>query len=230
MRSRVMLAALLAVGCSVDPDPVGARCAAPADCGAGQTCARPEGLAEDEPGFCVGATDAQAPGDACVPTGPTDDCTPGDQDCDGEVDEDANLSSPASCGTCGRACEDPTPLCETSGGMARCVADCPGGAMMCGESCVDVMQNEEFCGDCVTACDSGEACLDGMCRCGANDCNGVDPACCGGSTCVDRDNDPMNCGSCGRRCPTGASCADSICNCGDGVDCHGACVGTRCAL
>lgn len=229
------LLAMLLLGCSVDADPNGDRCTSDADCGSGRTCTRPMGLSDDEPGFCVGGgmdapADAGPLGDAgCVPLPDvTDDCTNAgvDDDCDLAVDEDADFTSSGTCGNCETACADGTPLCRTEAGESECVAAGMCGALeMCPDGCVDTQTSENHCGQCLLACDTGEACVMGECRCDSGeDCGAGDtnPACCMGE-CTDLDDDPMNCGGCNRACPDSRqTCTEGGCFCGS-EPCAGPC-------
>ena len=52
--------------------------------------------------------------------------------------------------------------CETQLG---CSVGCPSGREQCGSSCVDLMQDNDHCGDCELACGAGASCVDGVCEC-----------------------------------------------------------------
>ncbi len=135
----------------------------------------------------------------CTPTG-AEACNGLDDDCDGETDEDFDLSSdPAHCGECGRACAyaHAEGRCET--GSCRM-----GG---CRPGYVDLD------GDPATGCEY--ACT----PTGAEACNGLDDDC-DGATDEDFDlsSDPEHCGSCGRRCSfrnASARCVAGSCQLGD---------------
>jgi BNR repeat protein len=66
---------------------------------------------------------------------------------------------PANCGLCGRAC-NANEVCSQS----QCVAACPTGALMCGQSCVaDPQTDVAFCGGCAGRCNPGQYCTQGQC-------------------------------------------------------------------
>lgn len=174
--------------------------------------------------------DARVPvPDGCVAV--AESCNGGDDDCDGRLDEDFDLSSdPAHCGACDAAC----PASVPNGSVA-----CLGGA--CAVTCAPGFD------DCDGAPDNGcEARLTTAAHCGAcgNACGGATPVCggnppscqaacpagtelCDGS-CADTDTDSAHCGGCGVECAAGpnqiANCSDGVCatECVDGFgDCDG---------
>jgi hypothetical protein len=61
------------------------------------------------------------------------------------------------------------------------------------DTCTNLKVDPENCGGCGRACQYGEACIDGLCGCGAGKgrCNG---------RCVDVQSDGSNCGACGHAC------------------------------
>jgi stigma-specific protein Stig1 len=70
---------------------------------------------------------------------------------------------------------------------------------LCGEACVAVSSDPANCGACGNACDVGEKCSEGLCRCGDGraDCDGA---------CVDVRSDPAHCGACGVACDGATLC------------------------
>lgn len=116
---------------------------------------------------------------------------------------------------------------------------CPDGQSMCGERCVDILEDPAHCGACGNDCGDG-VCAAGSCEaaCTAS-CDGVLEVCAGdgcvcrpglercGETCVDTAHDPDHCGACGADCgddPCGGSmCLPGGCA-GFDAECDGSCV------
>jgi hypothetical protein len=182
---------LLVTGCSIETHGTGA----------------PDGAATD--GGRDGGTDADA---GCAP----ESCNSLDDDCDGRVDEDFDLSSPATCGGCDVSCEPLAPLCESgpSGGFA-CVAECSAGRTLCGTSCVDPDTHVGHCGGCGMACMLANAtplCRGGACEIQAcdpmwDDCDSTGSTGCEADLTADG-----SCGACGVTCSfpnATASCSGS---------------------
>jgi hypothetical protein len=153
--------------------------------------------------------------EVCVPTG-DEVCDGEDNDCDGSVDEDFDLSSDVlNCGVCGFACEVPNGTPGCFGGL--CIIEgCEDGHHDLNGSVADGCEYE------CTATALAESLTDGTCENGSDDdCDGRtdmdDPDCsdCVPEFCDGADNDcdsfidedfnlstdPLNCGTCGHACP-----------------------------
>lgn len=101
-----------------------------------------------------------------------------------------------------------SPLLGTKAGAPpNCgTGSCGAGLLCCNDVCIDPFNNEDHCGNCGNACDSGDApyCFDGVCACAelgsvAYSCTGSYGTCCGNkgsASCVDTTTDPSNCGGC----------------------------------
>ena len=90
---------------------------------------------------------------------------------------------------------------------------CASDQLLCGDACVKVASDPGNCGACGNACDAGQKCSGGLCRCadGRADCGGA---------CVDVRSDPAHCGGCATVCA-----GESVCTT-DGAGftaCQGAC-------
>jgi len=130
----------------------------PGACGAGEVCADVSG---DGSAFCA--------------TIPIDGCDAVDNDCDGQLDEDAPSQMAA-----GDCYTHPVGCTETSPGVYTCVGLCAAGQPTC-------VGGEVICGN--QTGPAAEVCDDLD-----NDCNGVvDDG-------YDKQNDPANCGGCGVQC------------------------------
>jgi hypothetical protein len=98
---------------------------------------------------------------------------------------------------------------------------CGTGEKSCDGVCVDVLADEDNCGDCDVRCGSTEVCTEGECElaCRSNEtrCNGV---------CIDTNVDPDHCGDCTTECSSIQACNMGTCSldCGDLTNCNGACV------
>lgn len=88
------------------------------------------------------------------------------------------------------------------------------------------MSSDTGGGTCSPACDPGETCVSGACRCGAApSCAGTQTCCSGG--CVDTNTNAGHCGRCGNACPAGQTCSGGVCgspctvSCPSGTTCSG---------
>ncbi len=188
-----------------------------------------------------GACDRRCPAVAsatatCVAGTCSFECVTGFDDCNGVASDgcEARLDDPETCGSCRTSCVAPRPLCDGTGGAPVCTDACAASETLCGETCVDPMTDEAHCGACDRACDTGETCVGGSCRCGGTgpDCAGTPASTCCGTSCVDTTSDDEACGSCTIACDPGEECVSSACRCGrTGPDCTGStpdCCGTTC--
>jgi hypothetical protein len=103
----------------------------------------------------------------------------------------------------------------------RCA--CPDGMVSCGNTCVDLMNDDDNCGACGNAC--AGTCVSGVCTCQGITCTvdedggweecGIDY-----ETCAPRDSCTYDGGLSTRSCTSHADCADYAPECGvDGVEC-----------
>ena len=192
---------------------------------------------------CLVATDA---GEVCVGAGApsSETCNGLDDDCDGETDEEFDLTTTSSCGGCGLSCETGLNCCNrgrvgepasyectstTSDVRAcgGCGIQCNLNETCCNSDCVDVMEDEANCGACNNPCDAGQTCCGGVCVDGARSIShcGASPATGCGTACP-----PLGDGG-DAACCSGVCRApgDAACGCPGGCDadetcCSGACV------
>lgn len=170
-------------------------------CGANQTCAGggcltscPDGQMDCGDGGCsdlsLDPLNCGACGTTCLPGGQgcvngvcPNPCTAATM-CDGVC---VNVGSdPNNCGSCGNVCPDGQ-FCS----QYNCIANCPDGTMLCGDSvCLPIGGD----GNCTGACD---ACPNGN-------------RCCGGA-CADTRSDPNNCNDCGMACGQNQTCVNAVC-------------------
>ncbi len=158
------------------------------------------------------------------------DCDMGRGDCDGDPSNgcEADLSSPASCGTCGNVCDFPNGIavCDTgSCVLAACdmgYDDCDGDRS---NGCEADSTSPATCGGCGAVCPmDAPVCSGGTCDTGC--ATSTDMLCSG--ACVDVNTHLDNCGSCGNVCPGGPmssrTCSGGSCGirCNAGfADCDG---------
>lgn len=148
-------------------------------------------------------------------------CNMMDDDCNGTVDDVADLTTDANCGVCGVSCGEGFGCCGgASGFLCRNFLRDPEFCGMCG-ACGDIAQ-PDCCDDGCTNMD------DDVLNCGAcgNVCDTGD-LCCGGA-CVDPQSDAEHCSECGMSC-SGDSCCGGVCAAAESetcVACDPACEGT----
>ncbi len=182
---------------------------------------------------CVALPDQGDGGTGTTCTAEPERCNGADDDCDGETDEDFDLSSDVrNCGSCGQACasEHGTASCEAGACVLRCdegYADCDGDPA---NGCEADLTSPESCGACGTRCEGATplcvAGADGTYRC-VSECPSDAPTLCGAS-CVDTASSLAHCGGCDRPCEvahgtpacSGGSCRLERCDEGWG-DCDG---------
>src|SRR5690606_24006820 len=96
-------------------------------------------------------------------------------------------------------CDGTSPTPDAGPGVDGEVAECAGGAELCGGACVDVSSDRNNCGACGTACGAAEACVDGVCGVGCP----ASQVLCGGDACIDTTTDRRHCGACDAPCADG---------------------------
>jgi hypothetical protein len=172
----------------------------------------------------------------------TTPCTQGQLCCGGSC----VTQSATNCGACnhvckmGEACQGGSCTCNggpnCTGNQICCAAGATGG----GGGCFDPSNDPNHCGDCVTKCNNGDACVlghcvttpcnppctngnlcvGGQCRCnGSGACDGTQTCCADG--CKDLTSDPMNCNMCGHKCDAGSYCCSGTCTKPDDNNCTG---------
>jgi formylglycine-generating enzyme required for sulfatase activity len=184
-------------GCEITPATVVANCG-----GCGRACA----LANASPVCGNGACAIGA-------------CAPGYADCDGVAANgcEVDLTTVASCGACGNACDLPhaSPVCAPGGcAVGACApgfADCSTAAgcetdlssvtscRACGTVCASGPHSTPTCGagGCAVACETGFANCDGI---AANGCE------------VDTTTSGAHCGACGTACTNATTCQSGACS------------------
>ena len=135
------------------------------------------------------------------------------------------------CGSCGAACDvDRASACSRpmSNSSPTCMcgnSDACSGDEVCvpnetSFACTDLDDDENNCGSVGLACDDGEECIAGECRCGVSPACADGQACCA-DECRDVTSDVNNCGECNLRCGgQGDRCVDSTCRCGSAPACE----------
>ncbi len=113
---------------------------------------------------------------------------------------DASTTMPA---PCAGACDQVLELCNEE----MDVCECREGFERCGETCVNLENDQGNCGACDMACGAPETCGQGECfgpQCpdSLNKC---------GKSCVDYQTDPLHCGACDSPCLATQSCAAGEC-------------------
>ncbi len=118
---------------------------------------------------------------SCRATGSVDACDGTDNDCDGQLDEDAACAA-------GQVCDSGACICPAEN--------------VCSSGCTNKKTDPFNCGTCDNVCEAGHSCVEGECKCAGLVCGG---------TCIDTRYDSFNCGGCGTSCEAGLECADSVC-------------------
>ncbi|HEY8432510.1 MAG TPA: sialidase family protein, partial [Sandaracinaceae bacterium] len=195
------LALVLASGCEVDP-----YCLA--------NCGGDGGQDPVEGDSGTSRHDASTPRpDGCAIGTTVDECNEADDDCDGRIDEDVDLTSDFfHCGACGVSCELAGAQTECADGACRFIA-CFGGFVDLDEDTGGPFEESNGCEyRCFESNGGVEACdtID-------NDCDGaIDEG-------FDLDNDEQNCGRCGQVCTffrvTNATCVAGTCTFDPSTDC-----------
>ena len=162
-------------------------------------------------------------------------CLPGFADCSTGPGCETNLTVPASCGACGRACSTAQPVCALgSDGKYACSDRCPSSApLLCDGSCVDPSSTVLHCGSCApcptmaggaATCVAGQCgvvCASGLHKCGNGCVSNTSVASCGAS-----------CTPCSPPAGAPATCDGSKCDftCNQGLVRDGnMCVGPTCS-
>lgn len=126
-------------------------------------------------------------------------CRQGFADCDGEAANgcEADLTSPATCGSCNTSCAAGQ-VCLNG----ACASSCPVGQTDCNGTCADLLSSQVNCGGCQMGCFDAHGqgtCTNGQCAItcdpGFSICNG---------TCQNLNESVWTCGSCSNDCITTA--------------------------
>ncbi len=150
-------------------------------------------------------------------------CSPGYEDCDGDLMNgcESNLDGdPTTCGTCDTVCPvDPanaTSVCDTG----SCALNCDAGYRDCNsdpsDGCETFLGDVESCNGCGILCDGTTPVCSGSVATGfacSADCAAGEVDC--GDSCVDTSTDVRNCGACDNVCPdpmrASPTCAGGSC-------------------
>src|SRR5690606_26079382 len=103
---------------------------------------------------------------SCGASGCTFTCELGWEDCNGDPADgcEADLTAPATCGSCTTACSGATPLCESGSCVTGCTEPTP---TLCGSSCVNTDNDAANCSECGTVCPDPDhaspVCVSGAC-------------------------------------------------------------------
>jgi hypothetical protein len=191
-------------------------------------------ISKTDPGYGCGATSCApcsypnaastcSSGGACA----MGSCNANYADCNTDAKDgcETDLSKPATCGSCTKACDSSAPLCSNTNGTFQCVTGCTAPAStLCGSQCVDTQTSANHCGKCDTKCTAPSAhgtvsCTGGQCvtTCAANY-----TAC--GTECVDTKNNLAHCGGCNQACSK--SCVQGLCCTAGQSNCSGVCSDT----
>jgi len=207
------------------------RSCATVSCADGESCAEAGCAPIDVPPASLPAwTGSPPPRDGgvedaglCEPV--AESCNGLDDDCDGDVDEDFELTTdPSHCGACDVSCSD-RPHSAGSCAAGVCTLTCDTGWDDCdgmvATGCEADLASPRSCGSCATACAAATPLCDPAMGC-VSGCSPPTMRC--GDTCVDTSADPLHCGDCDGACPEPAhgapTCAGSTCgaSCDSGWD------------
>lgn len=164
-------------------------------------------------GSCSACAERTATVASCVASACVYACVTGRDDCDGDVTNgcEAELSAPATCGSCTHACPAATGASAVCNADATCGIVCDSGRADCDANAangceVDTDTDMANCGGCgapcvattgtVATCTTGICtltCAGGRLECDGNSLNGCE---------VDPTTDPLHCGSCAACPPT----------------------------
>lgn len=100
-------------------------------------------------------------------------------------------------------------LCTVEGPPCEPLDDAGLPPVGCGPQpqCIDVMSNNDRCGNCDTPCNTQRMqCEEGQCV-----CKKPDTTSCGSHTCIDLETDREHCGECFRTCGPGENCVSEDC-------------------
>jgi len=164
-----------------------------------------------------------------------DDCDGLDDDLDGQIDEDADLTLVTQCGACGNDCttlaNTANQVCDTSGAGPQCGYDCSEGFADCNtdpaDGCEVALGTVDNCSDCgdsclaanasASTCDAGSCTL--VCDQGYDDCNDTYA-----DGCETQLHTDANCASCGDDCSTRYANASGSCDAEAGTCVFGGCL------